>query len=58
MTWLIVVQTPGLDVVLRELGVSQQLHRVGEQLYIALGEGGLNFYINTSLNIQRKNTRL
>ena len=58
MTWLIVVQTPGLDVVLRELGVSQQLHRVGEQLYIALGVGGLNFYINTSLNIQRKNTRL
>ena len=36
MTWLIVVQTPGLDVVLGQLGVGQQLHGVGHQLHVVL----------------------
>ena len=36
MTWLIVVQTPGLDVVLGQLGVGQQLNGVGHQLHVVL----------------------
>ena len=36
MTWLIVVQTPGLDVVLGQLGVGQQQHGGGHQLHVVL----------------------
>ena len=36
MTWLIVVQTPGLDVVLGQLGVGEQQHGGGHQLHIVL----------------------
>ena len=37
-TWIIIVQTPCLDVVLGQLSVSQQLHGVRHQLYIVLGK--------------------
>ena len=37
-TWIIVVQTPCLDVVLGELGVGEQLYGVGHQLHVALRE--------------------
>ena len=37
-TWIIVIKAPCLDVVLGQLGVSQQLHGVGHQLHIALGK--------------------
>ena len=47
MTWIIVVQTPRLNVVLGELSVGEEHHRVGVQLHIALGVGGLTFTINT-----------
>ena len=36
MTWLIVVQTPGLDVVLGQLGVGEKQHGGGHQLHIVL----------------------
>ena len=36
MTWLIVVQTPGLNVVLGELGVGEQQHGGGHQLHVVL----------------------
>ena len=36
--WVIVVKAPCLDVVLGQLGVSQQLHGVGHQLHVALGK--------------------
>ena len=37
-TWIIVVQTPCLDVVLGQLSVSQQLYGVWHQLHIVLGK--------------------
>ena len=37
-TWIIIVQTPCLDVVLGQLSVSQQLYGVWHQLYIVLGK--------------------
>ena len=36
ITWIIVVEAPCLDVVLGQLGVSQQLHGVGHQLHVVL----------------------
>ena len=36
MTWLIVVQTPGLNVVLGELGVGEKQHGGGDQLHVVL----------------------
>ena len=38
-TRMVVVQAPGLDVVLRQLGVRLKTHRVGDNLYIGVGEG-------------------
>ena len=37
-TWIIVVQTPCLDVVLSQFSVSQQLYGVWHQLHIVLGK--------------------
>ena len=37
-TWIIIVQTPCLDVVLGQLSVSQQLYGVRHQLHIVLGK--------------------
>ena len=36
MTWLIVVQTPGLDVVLGQLGVGEEQHGGRDQLHVVL----------------------
>ena len=38
LTMVIVLQTPGLDEVLRELGVGEERDAVGDQHHIALGE--------------------
>ena len=38
LTCVMIVEAPGLDVVLRELGVGEQLDGVRHQLHIALGE--------------------
>ena len=37
-TWIIVIKAPCLDVVLGQLGVSQQLHGVGHQLHVVTGK--------------------
>ena len=37
-TWIIVVQTPCLNEVLSQLGVSQQVHVTREQLHIVPGK--------------------
>ena len=36
---MVVVQAPGLDVVLGQLGVRLKAHRVGDNLDIGVGEG-------------------
>ena len=36
---MVVVQAPGLDVVLGQLGVRLKAHRVGDNLNIGVGEG-------------------
>ena len=38
LTMVIVLQTPGLDEVLRELGVGEERDAVGDQPHIALAE--------------------
>ena len=38
MTWIIVVQTPRLNVVLGELSVSEKVNLIRDQLHIALRE--------------------
>ena len=50
---MVVVQAPGLDVVLGQLGVRLETHRVGDNLNIGVGEGlqleihfaDLNFFL-------------
>ena len=37
-TWMVVVQAPGLDVVLGQLGVRQQAHGVRDDLHIGVGK--------------------